>query len=229
MIKALAAKAGGGSPVRTCIVRRVQQNPASMIRFVLSPENAVVPDIEGKLPGRGVYVSAHASDVRTAVKKNAFAKAFKQKVEVSVSLDADIDKLLEAAALQALSIANKAGALIAGSAKIEAALANKTVTAILHAHDGAEDGIRKLTQFVRRSEVKTIVDLRIFSISQLENALGKGNVIHAAVINADAGRFFTGVAKRLQDYRSDYVAREIEEIFCDEEEICDKADEISAE
>ncbi len=200
-----------------------------MVRFVLSPTNCVVPDIKSRLPGRGVYVSAHAADIRAAVKKNAFAKAFKQKVEVPEFLDADIDRLLEAAALQALSLANKAGSLITGSAKIEAALVQKTVIALLHARDGAEDGIRKVMQVARRSDVKNIEDLRIFTSQQLENALGKGNVIHVAIINSDAGRFFTGVAKRLQTYRSDYVTRENEEIFCVDEEICDKTDEISAE
>lgn len=227
-------KATAHSPERTCIVTRVQKHPNEMLRFVLSPEDVVTPDIKSKLPGRGVYVSTNAANVRVAVKKNAFAKAFKQKVEVSASLDAEIDRLLETAALQAFSIANKAGALVAGFAKIESALTQKKVIAVVHASDGAQDGTRKLSQVVRRAgaaneEAKPIADLRCFTIAQLEQALGKDNVIHAAILSSDAGRFFVNAANRLQKFRATTTPQETQENFCDSDEICDKADEISAE
>ncbi len=94
-----------------------------MIRFVLGPDATVVPDIRRKLPGRGVWVSGETRAWRRRVKRQAFARGFKAKVAAAPDLAAESEALLARDCLQALSMANKAGVVVAGFAKVEAALA----------------------------------------------------------------------------------------------------------
>ncbi len=137
-------------PERTCIVTRRKGDPAAMIRFVLGPDATVVPDIRRKLPGRGVWVGGHGSLVAQAARKGAFARGFKAKVAVPAALAAETEELLARDCLQALSMANKAGVVVAGFAKVEAALAGGTVAALLHASEAGEDGVRKIDGAARR-------------------------------------------------------------------------------
>ena len=190
-------------PERTCIVTRQKQSPDVMIRFVLSPDGVVVPDIRRKLPGRGVWVTARAADVATAVKKQGFARAFKAKVTVPAGMADAVDKLLETDALQSLSIANKAGVVLTGFVKVSAALEAGPLLAIFHASDASPEGARKLGQAVRRQGdlAARAQELNIFTSLQMDLALGRANVIHAAVKDTAAGAAFLVRALRLLKYR----------------------------
>ncbi len=191
-------------PERTCIVTREKHSPDEMIRFVLSPANAVVPDIRRKLPGRGVWVLAQVALVQQAVKKQAFGRGFKAKVIVAPDLAETLDRLLEADALQSLSFANKAGAVLTGFVKVSSALAAGPVLALLNASDASADGLRKMAQAVRRqgAEGSPPAEINIFTSLQLDLALGRTNVIHAALKDTAAGAAFLARAHRLAGFRA---------------------------
>ena len=199
-------------PERTCIVSREKHSPDAMIRFVLSPEGMVVPDIRRKLPGRGVWVLARAERVALAAKKQAFARGFKKKVAVPDDLAAMIDRLLETDALQSLSFASKAGAVTTGFVKVSAALANENLLAVLNACDAGPEGLRKLAQVLRRKghSGSAPVDCNIFTSLQMDLALGRANVIHAAIRNNAAGAAFLARALRLARYRPESGGNEAE-------------------
>ena len=121
-------------PERTCIVTREPQAPGALIRFVLGPDNQVVPDLRHKLPGRGAWVTARADLVETAVKRRLFSRAFKTEAKAPATLAQDIDAALLADLRQALALANKAGAVVTGFTKVEAAIAaEKPIAALVHA------------------------------------------------------------------------------------------------
>lgn len=192
-------------PERTCIVTRVAQPKEGMIRFVLSPDGVVTPDIRQNLPGRGVWVTGSREKVGEAVRKKIFGRAFKTQVETPPDLAADVDRFLERDALQALSLANKAGAVTAGFAKVESVIMAGKARALIRAKDGGADGARKLGQVVRRVQVEDgreieIVDL--FESAQLDLALGRSNVIHAALATGGAAENFLARLRRLGFYRS---------------------------
>jgi predicted RNA-binding protein YlxR (DUF448 family) len=193
-----------GSPERTCIVTRVKGLPEEMIRFVVGPGAIVVPDIGRKLPGRGVWVSARADRVAEAVKRQAFCRGFKTKVVASESLAAEIETLLTKDCLQALSMANKAGLVITGFAKVEQAIALRPVTGLVHATACGADGIRKLWQSLHRryGSDRAMPRVELFSSGQLDLALGRTNVIHAALIEGLAAEGFLGRCRKLALYRS---------------------------
>src|SRR5437762_1616112 len=131
----------------TGMVRPVED----MIRFVLAPDGAAVPDLKRRLPGRGIWITATRQALRAAVAKKAFARGFKRDVRVGVDFVPATERLLERAALDALSMAHKAGRVAVGFAKVEAALAGRDpVAGLLHAREAAPDGIRKLAAAVRQ-------------------------------------------------------------------------------
>lgn len=190
-------------PERTCIVTRRKASPDVMIRFVVGPDLAVVPDIRRKLPGRGVWLSAEVAVVEKAVRGQAFARGFKAKVKAEPQLAAEVGDLLERDALQSLAMANKAGAVITGFAKVESALAAGAVVAMLHASDGGEDGVRKLEATARRGRDTPPASIKVFSSQQLDLALGRTNVIHAALAEGPAGNAFLMRCRRSMLYRTE--------------------------
>lgn len=143
----------------------------------------MVPDLKRELPGRGVWVSISRDAVKLAVKKKAFARGLKDAVTVDPDLDARVAELMERAALAMLGFVNKAGLAVTGFAKVEAALAKENVSALVEASDARPDGGRKLAQAARRSGRSTGPRVvRLFAGPQLDLALGRSNVVHAAVL-----------------------------------------------
>jgi hypothetical protein len=191
-------------PERTCIVTRTKGSPDDMIRFVVGPGAVVVPDIRRKLPGRGVWVTARADRVAEAVKRQAFARGFKAKVAASENLAIEIEALLTQDCLQALSIANKAGQVVTGFGKVEEAIAGGALAGLVHAAGCGADGLRKLGQSLRRrfGDESAKPRIELFESGQLDLALGRANVIHAALIAGSASEAFLGRCRRLALYRS---------------------------
>jgi predicted RNA-binding protein YlxR (DUF448 family) len=173
-----------------------------LIRFVRAPDGAVVPDLKRRLPGRGVWVEARKAKVQEAVTRKVFARGFKTETQVPAGLAGEVEALIERSALDMLSLANKAGRVVTGFGKVETALDRNSVAAVLHADDAAEDGKRKLAQAARRGtgggEVRV---LSLFSSRQMDLALGRQNVVHAALLADPVSDAFIARAVLLARYR----------------------------
>ena len=189
---------------RTCIVTRRPAGPDELIRFVVGPDRAVVPDLKRNLPGRGCWVTADREHVDKAVKKGAFARALKAEVTVPPDLGGMLDRLLAKSALGALGLARKAGAVALGATKVEAAVRSGGALLVLHAAEASEDGLRKIAQARRATAHLGGPEIRaykLFSEQELGLALGGTNVIHAAVLAGDAGRMAEKRMVALDRYR----------------------------
>lgn len=189
---------------RTCIVTGMKDVPEAMLRFALSPDGSVVPDIRRKLPGRGVWTRLSFETVRQAAAKQAFSRAFRAKAEASASLAETVDALLDRDALQALSIANKAGFVVTGAFKVDSAIEAGQVAALIQASDGAADGAAKRDRALRANlgpAAEAVVRVDLFTSGQLDLALGRANVIHAALKHGAASSAFLARADRLRRYR----------------------------
>ena len=110
-----------------------------MIHFALSPSGEVVPDLRRKLPGRGVWTRLSSAVVDEAVRKQAFSRGFKTKAVAAPDLAGKLDLMIEQDALQFLSIVNKAGLIVTGAAKVEAAIRGGDIVALIHASDGSAE------------------------------------------------------------------------------------------
>jgi hypothetical protein len=192
---------------RWCVVTRTVQPVAELIRFVIAPDGEVVPDLKRRLPGRGVWVTATRAALEDAVKRKAFARGFKCDVRTPPDLAPRTEQLLEAAALDALSIAGKAGLVAAGFTRVESALAHDDVVALLHAGEAAADGIRKLDSAVRRLRPgRPLAVVGGLTGADLDLALGRPNVVHAALLAGPAADTFLARLRRLQRFRTGTAA-----------------------
>ena len=190
---------------RHCALTRELKPVSDMIRFVLGPAGEVVPDVKRKLPGRGIWITGGRGALEEAVKRNVFARGFKRDVRVASDLAAATERLLERAALDALAVASKAGQVVTGFAKVEAAITQGDIAALLHASDAADDGTRKLDAALRRKAAEKpgeTATIDLFSGGQLDLALNRPNVVHAALLAGPAGETFLARVMRLKRFRN---------------------------
>ena len=189
---------------RFCAATGVVKPVDEMIRFVVAPDGAAVPDLKRRLPGRGIWITGTRAALRTAIVRKAFARSFKRDVRTAPDLVESTERLLERSALEALAITHKAGRVAIGFAKTEAAVSNGEATGLLHASNAAADGVRKLAAIARRSTDadKNIVVFDGFTSEQLDLALGRSNVIHAALLAGPESRAFLARAARLERFRT---------------------------
>jgi predicted RNA-binding protein YlxR (DUF448 family) len=199
-------RTGKSATMRMCAVSREVRGIDELIRFVVSPQGEVIPDLKRKLPGRGLWVSASRRTVAEAVRRHQFSRGFKRDVRVAATLPADTEALLVRSATEALAMAAKAGQVVSGFAKVEGLLEQGRAEALIHASDGAADGIRKLDAIAgQRSrnigESRDFPIVTVLTSEELDLALGRSNVIHAALLAGPASKTFLSRCQILVRYR----------------------------
>ncbi|WP_182084251.1 RNA-binding protein [Aureimonas sp. ME7] len=190
---------------RMCIVSRRSMTPDALIRFVAGPDGRAVPDLRRRLPGRGAHVEARRSAVELAVKRRLFARALKRDIAGTESLADEVEALLVRAAGGAIGIARKAGQIVTGATKVEAAIRSGKALGVLHASDAAPDGVRKLDgarlAFAAETGGKPVSTCRALSADEIGLAMGDQNVIHAAILSGGAGSALIERLEALERYR----------------------------
>lgn len=197
-----AAEPRGAGRTRMCAVTRAVLPERELIRFVAAPDGSVVADLKARLPGRGIWIGLGRRMVGDAVRKNLFARGLKATVRPAPDLADEVAARLRQAALGRLGLARKAGAVLAGFAKVEAAVAREHLAGLIEASDAAEDGARKMAQALRRrfGDGPAPPVIRLFDAAELGLAMGRASVIHAAVLHSPAGKSFVEAARRLEYY-----------------------------
>jgi hypothetical protein len=186
---------------RRCIVSGEIMPDSHLIRFVAAPDGQVVPDVAAKLPGRGLWVTATRKAVTLAVEKKLFARAAKANVTAAADLAERAEKSLVARMLGDLGIARRSGALVLGFDNVLRALDSARPPGVLiEAIDGSGDGKRKLYNAAHARGMKPKV-LECLTSAELGLALGRENVIHAAVQPGGLAERLTFDAERLQGFR----------------------------
>jgi uncharacterized protein len=188
---------------RMCVVTREVRPVAELIRFVIGPDGAAVPDLKQKLPGRGVWVTATQTALGDAIRRRAFARGFRREVRLADDLLILTERLLKQAALDALAMAAKSGLVVSGFARAEAVLRNGEAVALLQAQDGSPEGLKKLEAVLRRSGLSPISIIGSLTSAELDLALGRPNVVHAALLAGRASDVFLARLRRLERFRAD--------------------------
>ncbi len=152
-----------------------------LIRFVVSPDGELVPDIAHKLPGRGLWVNAHRSSLETALKRNIFSKAAKRQVKAAPDLIDRVHGLLRRRCLDLLGLARREGGLITGFEKVLAGAKSGKAAWLIEARDGAEDGRKRILAAVKASGAASNL-CGCFDNAELSLALGAENAIHVALL-----------------------------------------------
>ena len=185
-------------PERTCILSRRTAPREELIRLALGPDGQVAPDVRARAPGRGAWIGVDRDELEAANAKGklkaALARAFKTSdVKVSADLGGQTERALRQAALDRLGMEARAGNLINGADRVEAAARAGKVELLIHAADASDDGRRRLDQAWRVGGPEDVVanaggqgllfpeDRTILSM-----ALGRENVVHIALTDPAA-------------------------------------------
>jgi hypothetical protein len=187
---------------RKCIVTGKVRDETHLIRFVVSPDGEVTPDLAAKLPGRGMWVSADRASLEQAVAKNHFSKAAKANVKASADLADRVEKLIARRMTDDLGIARRSGALVCGFDNVVRELDSaKGPAALVEASDGAADGRRKLVGSAKaRGFHLPLID--VLTCEEISLALGRENVIHAALKSGPLAERLIFEAGRLSGFRN---------------------------
>ncbi len=185
---------------RRDIVTGEVMDEARLIRFVIGPDGAVVPDLARKLPGRGVWVAAERASVETAARKGLFSRAAKAKVQAPADLAEQVADLLQKRLLLALGLARKSGELVLGFEKVAAAVKAGKAAVVAEALDGAPDGRGKMLVAVRKAPLPPLL-IGLYKSDEMGLALGAENVVHSACLAGRTADRWTFDARRLSGFR----------------------------
>ena len=183
------------APERKCILSGRHDARDRLIRLALGPGGEVLPDVRARAPGRGAWIGVTRAELEAAQAKGklkgALARAFKNgDVSAPADLGARIEEALARNALDRLGLEARAGTLLTGSERIEAAARAGQVHLLLHAADAAEDGNRRLDQALRVGSDREGSSARGLALpadrTTLSLALGRENVVHVAVTERGA-------------------------------------------
>lgn len=164
-----------------------------MVRLVLAPDGTVVPDLAGRLPGRGFWLSARRDAVKTACDKNLFARAARARTRVPDGLDRQIEQQLARRCQDLLGFARRAGGAVGGFEKAAERLRAGRAGMVFEAADGAANGRAKITAMARNVPV-----VGILTSAELGAALGRAAAVHVVV---DAGPIADKLCREVERLR----------------------------
>lgn len=173
-------------PNRRCILCRSVRPKEAMLRFVISPDGVVTPDIAARLPGRGLWLSPAPNVIEKAKKKNVFPRAARMNVTVPSDLAATVDRLLEDRCVHLIGLARKAGDAVVGYEKVKTLLQKERAAFVIEADDAAENARKKL-----HAAAYGVSVYKALGREALAKAFARDNAVHAAIVPG-------GLARRLE-------------------------------
>jgi len=200
LIEALALdEETGAAPsgaLRTCLVSGESRDKSELLRFVVGPDGGIVPDIEGRLPGRGLWLLPRRDIVSKALAKRLFARAARRNVSVADGLADRVEDLLARRCVDLIGLARRAGQAVTGFAKVEAALDKGEAAVLVEATEGSAGGRGKLK---RLAPVLPVIDA--LTAAELGRAFGRDQAVHACLSRGGLAKKFLAEAARLAGFR----------------------------
>jgi hypothetical protein len=185
-----------GSPQRRCIATGEHHDRARLLRFVVGPDDMIVPDVEARLPGRGLWLMPRRDIVERALAKRIFARAARRQVRVPPDLSARVEGLLARRCSEDLGLARRAGLAVAGFDRVGEAIRAGRAALLLAALDGAASGRDKLAGQGRR-----LATASVLTAAELAAAFGRERIVHVAVAGGPLCRRLTFDLMRLAGMR----------------------------
>ncbi len=182
-------------PERKCIATGEVQPKHGLIRFAVSPDGQVVPDLAEKLPGRGIWVAADRAAVEKAVKKGLFARAAKQPVTVPEGLVDLLEAMLARRVIELISLTRKGGRATTGYERVKDWLSKDEAEILIQASDGSERGKSKLSTPYGGYFIGWL------TASELGHAFGRQSAVHAALGAGGLSKRVVEEAARLKGLR----------------------------
>jgi uncharacterized protein len=184
-------------PNRTCIASGEIHPKEAMIRFVVGPGDVVVADVAGRLPGRGLWLSARRDMIETAAAKRLFSKAAHQPVQVPDDLAGTVAELLKRRCLDTLGLARRAGLTAVGADKVRTQVAAGKTTVLIEAADGSRAERDKMAAAARGAKV-----IDAFERRDLGAAVGREEAVHIGLAQGGLTKAFVTDAERYDGVRA---------------------------
>ena len=181
-------------PFRRCIATRASGPKEGMVRFVLDPEGHVVPDLEARLPGRGMWLSAGADVLERATKRGAFARAARRTVHVPPDLRARIEDGLTRRIRDLVGFARRSGQAVCGREAVLDWLRAGRVGLLVEAADGS---LPERARLRGGREVPMVAPLPAATLGSL---FGRDHAVHVAVAPGRLADAIAADAERLAGY-----------------------------
>jgi uncharacterized protein len=206
-----AGKVAARQPERRCIATMQSLPQARLIRFVLAPDGSVTPDLAARLPGRGAWVTASRDALALALKRGAFARAFKAPAKAGPDLADTVEKLLVRRAIDMLGMAKRSGELILGFEQVREAIRAARPACLIAASEASEDQRNKVLGLARglytpepgkhaaNRGLPPVADC--FNGDELGMALGRERVVHACLKQGRIAHAWMGELARLSGFR----------------------------
>ena len=189
--------AGPTPPQRRCIVTGDVRDRGTLLRLVVGPDGAIVPDLEARLPGRGLWLTPRRDIVERAVAKRIFSRVARRPVAVAPELADRIENLLARRCCDALGLARRAGLAVAGFERVCEAVRQGRAGLLLFALDGAESGRDKLAGVGRN-----LPSARVLTAAELGGAFGRERIVYAALAGGPLCGRLLGDLRRLVGLRA---------------------------
>ncbi|SMF74541.1 LSU ribosomal protein L7AE [Tistlia consotensis] len=188
-------------PVRRCLVSGERLPKEELLRLVVGPDGALVPDLAERLPGRGLWIRPRRELVETAVKRRLFARAAKAPVTVPADLAEQLGRLLRRRTLERIGLAKRAGALAVGHDQVRAVLDSGRALSLIQASDGSISERDRIAALGRGRNPGLVV-WRLLGSAELGEALGRATAVHLAVTDARMAARLDRDLRRLADYET---------------------------
>jgi len=161
---------------RRCFVSNQSHPTCKLVRFVVAPDNSIVPDLAERLPGRGFWLLSSREVVNTACSKGLFVKVTGCTVTVRDDLADNVEAQLSQRCLNWLGMARRAGDAVGGFGKVVSFLEENVGSIVFCASDAADGGRRKVL-----SGAKETIVVNIFSGAELGSMFGRERMVYVAV------------------------------------------------
>ena len=195
------AECGDTAGFRTCIVSGERKHKFKMLRFVVGPDHLAVPDIDEKLPGRGLWMGADRQLLDTACKHNLFGKRARREVKTKNDLVVLVEALLSKKCIELLQLARCSGALLAGVSEVREYLFRGNRGLLVLASDGPPLGARKITSLAQGIPVRTAL-----TSDELGLVLGRQRLVSALIKTGRLAERLDRELVRLAGFRGELVA-----------------------
>jgi len=193
-------------PRRRCIGSGTVQEKETLLRFVIGPQQVLVPDLAARLPGRGLYLTPSRVIFAQALKKKAFARAARGPVTVPEDLPIRLDRLLCEAAQQMLGMARRSGQAVAGYDQVAHWLRSGKVGLLVQAADAAEGGRARLRALAGKAPERSVL-----RAAELGGPFGRDHLVHVAIAPGGLAQRIRVALDRLAGWREGMAEQEVAE------------------
>lgn len=184
-------------PTRRCVASGERLDKSALIRFVASPDGVVTPDLEARLPGRGLYVRAREADLALAVKKNLFSRAAKKSLRLPDDLTERVGRLLLERVQGCLGMARRGGAAVAGYDQVSDALRHGKAHLLVQASDGSAAPRQRLAMLATGLPV-----IEPLTAEALGAPFGRDRLVHLAICGKSIAAALQAASNRLVGFRT---------------------------